>query len=208
MDTLLADEWRALLKNNNLKEISAELSKYDEYYPPREKIFAAINACTYNKIKVIIVGQDPYISEGEAEGYAFYTSTLKSPPSLKNIYKELQEEYPSSTMNMQEWPQEGVLLLNTILTVSPKISLSHENIGWKVFTKKVIDTVLKHNDFVVILAFGGMARDFVKNYKNVLYAGHPSPINTSNPFVGSNIFKECNDLLMKNNIKPIRWVKY
>ena len=191
------------------KIIDEELNK-SKFYPKIDQIFNAINNIELSKLKAVIIGQDPY-HNGSAHGYSF--SVLPSrqiPASLQNIFKELKTEYNISTLPssgcLLPWTDEGVLLLNTILTVEPSKPKSHANIGWQDFTNAIIQYI-DNNYKVVFLAWGNNAQKTCNIVHNnpVIKSGHPSPLNTSKPFVGCNCFKECNNELIKMGILPIRW---
>lgn len=219
------EELRDLLSRDWLNAIGEEFSKpYWQkivttlngcrYLPEKRDIFNALNSCPPHKVKAVIIGQDPYINSSEAHGFSFSVKpNVKIPPSLRNIFKELQSEYnqkdiPTSGC-LTAWANEGVLLLNSILTVKIGESNSHAGIGWENFTSTIIKYIDAHNT-AVFMAWGSKAQkicfDNVK-HNTILTAGHPSPLNRTNPFVGCNCFHECNEILMKNNILPIRWLR-
>ena len=216
--SLLIPEWYDAIGEEFGKpywnEIIDTLNKDGKYLPEKKLIFNALNKCPPEKVKVVIIGQDPYIHSNEPHGFSFSVKPgVKIPPSLRNIFEELCGEYSIDSLPrngcLSQWETEGVLLLNTILTVHEGKSDSHRGIGWENFTSAVIKYLDNHN-FVVFLAWGAKAQkvcsDNVKN-NPVLTAGHPSPLNRAKPFKGCGCFREANTLLRKNKILPVRWIK-
>ena len=208
--------WFDVLKNEfdqeYWKDIIITLNN-GKYLPKKQDLFNALNRCPPSKVKVVIIGQDPYIHDFEACGYSFSVpKTAPIPPSLRNIFAELAKEYNYSMLpengDITKWCDDGVLLLNSILTVEPGKSRSHKGIGWEKFTSAIIRYIDHHNK-CVFMAWGKDAQkicsDEVKINK-VLTAGHPSPLNTSHPFLGCNCFRECNDILRENKLLPVRWI--
>ena len=195
--------------------IVSELNKCD-FYPSLTDIFNSFKLINPNDVKVVILGQDPYIKPNQAIGISFGVKNgLNIPPSLRNIYNEIINEY-NLDVDIKEYSKKGdlsilssngVLLLNNILTVKSNKSLSHKNIGWEYLTSKIINLLDKNNKMVFI-GFGNYANNVLINnvkFNSKLLYGHPSPLNTTNRFLGCNCFKECNDVLIKNNIEPINW---
>lgn len=190
-------------------------SEYDNkiIYPPKEDIFAALKNTSYKDVKVVIVGQDPYHGEGEAMGLSFSVHDgIKLPPSLKNIYKELEDDLgikPVNSGDLTKWTKEGVLLLNATLTVIKDTPNSHSKIGWDKFSDYVIKKINAKDEPVVFILWGNFARSkkvFITNPKHlVIESAHPSPFSARNGFFGSKPFSKTNDFLKKNNIKPIDW---
>jgi uracil-DNA glycosylase len=190
-------------------------SEYDKkiIYPPKEDIFAALKNTSYKDVKVVIVGQDPYHGEGEAMGLSFSVHDgIKLPPSLKNIYKELEDDLgikPANSGDLTKWTKEGVLLLNATLTVVKDTPNSHSKIGWDKFTDYVIKKINAKDEPVVFILWGNFARSkkiFITNPKHlVIESAHPSPFSARNGFFGSKPFSKTNSFLKKNNIKPIDW---
>ena len=182
-------------------------------YPPKEDIFAALKNTSYKDVKVVIVGQDPYHGEGEAMGLSFSVHEgIKLPPSLKNIYKELEDDLgikPVNSGDLTKWTKEGVLLLNATLTVVKDTPNSHSKLGWDKFTDYVIKKINAKDEPVVFILWGNFARskkEFITNPKHlVIESTHPSPFSARNGFFGSRPFSKTNDFLIKNNIKPIDW---
>ena len=182
-------------------------------YPPKEDIFAALKNTSYKDVKVVIVGQDPYHGEGEAMGLSFSVHDgIKLPPSLKNIYKELEDDLgikPVTSGDLTKWTRQGVLLLNATLTVVKDTPNSHSKLGWDKFTDYVIKKINAKDEPVVFILWGNFARskkEFITNPKHlVIESAHPSPFSARNGFFGSKPFSKTNEFLTKNNIKPIDW---
>ena len=179
-------------------------------------VFRALELTHTDQVKVVILGQDPYHGEGQAHGLAFSVPDgVKLPPSLRNIYKELAEEYDLVFMpdsgDLTSWAEQGVLLLNTVLTVRAHSANSHANWGWEAFTDAVIEVVNKEAPAgVVFILWGNPAQkkrkliDETRHY--VLTSAHPSPLSAYRGFFGSNIFRKTNELLVKAGKTPIAWV--
>ena len=190
---------------------------YDEktIYPLKENIFNAFKLTSFENVKVVIVGQDPYHGEGEAHGLSFSVQdNVKIPPSLQNIYKELYSDLgipPKNTGNLTGWAKEGVLLLNSTLTVEKDKANSHQGLGWQYFTDYVIKVLNLSEKPIVFILWGNFARSkkvLITNPKHlILESPHPSPFSAYNGFFGSKPFSKTNDFLIKNNIKPIDWSK-
>lgn len=189
-----------------------ELYKVKTIYPQQKDIFNAFHL-PYKDVKVVILGQDPYHGEGEAHGYAFSTHAKKLPPSLKNIYKELyadlgiEKDYTNG--DLTNWQKQGVMLLNTGLTVEKDKPNSHKNIGWHEFTDVVIQKLNEKDEPVVFILWGNNAREkkkYITNPKHlVIESAHPSPFSANNGFFGSKPFSKTNEFLKKNNMKEIEW---
>lgn len=187
--------------------------KIKTIYPLRENLFNALKLTPYSNVKVVIVGQDPYHGEGEAHGLSFSVQDgIKLPPSLKNIYKELNEDLgilPSKKGDLTKWANEGVLLLNSSLTVIKDQPNSHKDIGWSRLTDYIIKTLNEHETPVVFILWGNFARSkkvFITNQKHlIIESAHPSPFSARNGFFGSRPFSKTNEFLVNNKIKPIDW---
>ena len=216
----LAKSWYNLLIDEFDKEYFKSLQSFlkQEYttktvFPPERDVFNALNLTKFDDIKVVILGQDPYIHFGEAHGLCFSVQSGDLPPSLKNIYKELNNEFgypiPQKNGNLTKWAKQGVLLLNSVLTVENGKSFSHKGHGWETFTHEVVKKVAQKDTPVVFMLWGGGARSIVKDIDlsrhYVLTCAHPSPLSAFNGFFGCNHFKLCNDYLIKHNQKPIDW---
>lgn len=181
-------------------------------YPPPRNIFSAFDLCPLDKVKVVIVGQDPYHGKGQANGLCFSVNEgIALPPSLKNIYKEIYNDLgiiPSSSGDLSRWAKQGVLMLNSVLTVAANQPASHAGKGWEEFTDAVIAALNENRKHIVYLLWGRYAQNKgqVIDRKNnlVLTSGHPSPYSAS-LFFGNHHFSRCNAYLKKNNISPIDW---
>ena len=181
-------------------------------YPPEALIFNAFEKCCFEDVKVVIIGQDPYHGEGQAHGLCFSVNEgVKIPPSLKNIFKEIQtdmgKELPKSG-NLERWAEQGVLLLNAILTVRASKAASHRNKGWEQFTDAVIRLISDEKEHVVFLLWGNYAQQKGKNVDNskhlILNSAHPSPL-SAKQFFGHKHFSQANQYLQQCGQKPIDW---
>lgn len=184
-----------------------------EIFPPKNYIFNALKLTPYQNTKVVIVGQDPYHGVGEAHGLSFSVQEgIKVPPSLKNIYKELEDDLgiPSKVSgDLTGWAKEGVLLLNAVLTVVKDTPASHKNLGWERLTDYIIKVLNEKEEPVVFILWGNFAKakkELITNPKHlVLTSAHPSPFSANYGFFGSKPFSKTNEFLQKNNLKPIDW---
>ena len=216
----ITKNWYELLKDEFEKPYFKKLQEFltEEYntktiYPLAENIFNALNYCKYEDISVVLIGQDPYHQPGQAHGLCFSVQDETAlPPSLKNIFKEIHDDLgvtPLSSGNLIRWAKQGVLLLNTVLTVRRDEPNSHKGKDWENFTTKVIELVNKKTSPVVFLLWGGNAKAFEglidKNKHYVLKAAHPSPLSAYNGFFGCKHFSKTNEILEKNGKKPIDW---
>lgn len=182
-------------------------------YPPKDYVFNALKLTSYENTKVVIVGQDPYHGEGEAHGLSFSVQKgIKIPPSLQNIYKELYNDLgikPAPYGDLTKWAEEGVLLLNAVLTVEKDKPASHRNLGWELLTDYIIKALNQKNDPVVFILWGNFAKEkrkYITNPKHLIIASpHPSPFSANSGFFGSKPFSKTNEFLIKNKIKPIDW---
>ena len=182
-------------------------------YPSKSNVFYALRTTPFDKVKVIILGQDPYINPNQAHGLAFSVLTEKLPPSLKNIYKEIESdlriEMAKHNGNLTPWAEQGVLLLNTTLTVRAGESNSHSKKGWEKFTDEIIKELNEDDNPKVFLLWGKNAQDkekFITNKKHlILKAPHPSPLSAYNGFFGCKHFSKTNNFLKKNNLSEIDW---
>lgn len=188
--------------------------KHYTVYPPKDSIFSALKACDLENIKVVILGQDPYHNENQAHGMCFSvpTSQKEIPPSLINIYKELNSDlgcYIPNNGYLKKWADQGVLLLNTVLTVRAHNANSHAGRGWEIFTDKVIETLNKSDQPLVFLLWGKPAQSKIKLLNNpkhlILTAPHPSPLSSYRGFFGCKHFSTANNYLEKHNLTPIDW---
>lgn len=182
-------------------------------YPPSQLIFNAFNLTPFNKVKVVILGQDPYHNIGQAHGLAFSVPNgIMPPPSLKNIFKELQSDIgmPIPTNgNLESWAREGVLLLNSCLTVRANNPASHQGIGWQRFTDAAINALSEKKEHIVFLLWGNYAiakEKLIDTRKHlVLKTVHPSPLSANRGFFGCRHFSQTNTYLSSNGISPIKW---
>ncbi len=218
--TFFGNSWDEVLQEEFEKPyFKALLAKVDEEYekgkcyPPRNKIFSSMKLCDYNDVKVVLLGQDPYHEEGQAHGLCFSVMPgIEPPPSLKNIFKELKDDVGVSAPNhgcLISWARQGVLLLNTVLSVRSGQANSHANLGWQTFTDAIIKKVNELDKPVVFLLWGANARSkeslIDKSRHLVLSCAHPSPLSAYNGFFGCKHFSKTNEFLIKNNRKPIDW---
>lgn len=183
-------------------------------YPKSNDVFNAFRFTTFESVKVVIIGQDPYHGPNQAHGLAFSVPFgNEPPPSLKNIYKELQSDIPGFIIPkhgcLQSWTQEGVLLLNSILTVEKGKSCSHANIGWEQFTDKVIHILNMYKNNLIFLLWGNYAKkkgSFIDRRKHyILTSSHPSPMSVNNGFLGCQHFSKTNTFLIQHNKQIINW---
>lgn len=212
--------WHELLQNEYKQEYYQLLfnfvkSEYREHivYPPHDKIMNALELTPYDNVKCVILGQDPYHGPNQAMGLSFSVPEgVTIPPSLRNIYLELQNEFeyePPNHGDLTAWAEDGVLLLNSVLTVRAKSPASHQNKGWEIYTDAVIRAVNNKPTPVVFLLWGNFARSkraLITNPNHlILEAPHPSPFSANRGFFGCNHFKQCNDFLQKQGLVPINW---
>ncbi len=182
-------------------------------YPLKENVFNALKLTPYDKVKVVIMGQDPYHGEGEAHGLSFSVQDpTPLPPSLKNIYKELYDDLgiePSNSGDLTKWALEGVLLLNSTLTVVKDTPNSHKDLGWQKFTDYIIKVLNEKEEPVVFILWGNFAKSkkaYITNPKHlVIESAHPSPFSARYGFFGSKPFSKTNEFLKKNGLKEIDW---
>lgn len=216
----LTKSWYNLLKEEFEKDYFKDLQKFldDEYskytvFPSAEKIFTALNYVKYDDVKVVIVGQDPYHEEGQAQGLAFSVpSGIKVPPSLVNIYKELKSDLgveKDSNGDLSDWAKQGVLLLNTVLTVRKGMANSHKGKGWETLTTEIIKLLNKREKPIVFVLWGNNAKAFEtlinKDRHLVLKSAHPSPLSAYNGFFGCKHFSKINKFLEEKNLGIINW---
>ncbi|WCA22484.1 uracil-DNA glycosylase [Candidatus Phytoplasma oryzae] len=194
---------------NFLKE---EKKKGKIIFPSKDNLFKAFELTSFLKIKVVILGQDPYSGFNQAHGLSFSTLSEATPPSLNNIFKELKNDLSLSNVkknNLSLWALEGVLLLNSILTVEKGKSLSHQNIGWHFFTVNFFNFLNKNKNKIVYILWGKLAQKYekyiIKEKNLIIKSSHPSFYSANKGFFGSKPFSRTNQYLQKNNIKPINW---
>jgi uracil-DNA glycosylase len=201
------------------KEILTKLNNAEKLgiviFPPKEKILRSLNLIDLNNVKVVIIGQDPYHGPGQANGFAFAVNPgNKIPPSLKNIFKELSNDLnvPAPTdPTLEGWAQQGVLMLNSVLTVEEKSPASHKDLGWQTFTNKIIEVLNKRKDPIIFILWGNFAQKMEILLTNkdhiILKAPHPSPFSAYTGFFGCKHFSLTNEQLLKANKQPIDWAK-
>lgn len=200
---------------DTLKFVGAERAAGKTIYPPQEEVFNAFRSTEFSQVKVVILGQDPYHGPNQAHGLSFSVKPgIPAPPSLVNIYKELATDIPGFVRPnhgyLQSWAEQGVLLLNTVLTVEAGQAHSHAKLGWETFTDKVIAMLNTHREGVVFLLWGSHAQkkgsiiDPVRH--RVLKAPHPSPLSAHRGFLGCQHFSTANQLLQEQGLTPIDWL--
>ncbi|CZR98007.1 MULTISPECIES: uracil-DNA glycosylase [unclassified Clostridioides] len=216
----LENDWNELLKEEfekdyylNLRKFLIEEYKTRQIFPNMHNIYEALKHTSYKDTKVLILGQDPYHGDNQAHGLAFSVQPqVKTPPSLLNMYKELKEDLGCFIPNngyLMPWADQGVLLLNTALTVRAHEANSHKNKGWEIFTDRVISILSEREDPVIFVLWGSNARkkveliDTSKHY--ILEAPHPSPLSASKGFFGCKHFSKINEILEKLGKEPINW---
>ncbi|MDE6583715.1 MAG: uracil-DNA glycosylase [Clostridia bacterium] len=215
----ITKNWAELLKSEFEKPYFQELQKFleKEYsthtiYPSMENIFNALNIVKYDDVKVVIIGQDPYHEPNQAHGLAFSVQDgVEIPPSLVNIYKEIESDLGikcQKTGNLSRWAKQGVLLLNTSLTVRRGQANSHKDKGWEIFTNEVIKILSKREDPIVFILWGSNAQRFeseIGKQHLILKAPHPSPLSSYRGFFGCKHFSKTNNFLIAHNKTPIDW---
>lgn len=220
MDVSIESSWKEQLSKEFDQPYFEALASFvrEEYrnhtiYPPAKDIFNAFNRCPFDKVRVVIIGQDPYHGPGQANGLCFSVKDgVKHPPSLKNIFKERRDDigapYPESG-NLEGWADQGVLLLNATLTVRAKQAGSHQQKGWEQFTDAVIKCVSDQKEQVVFILWGAYAqkkgRIIDRSKHHVISSPHPSPFSAHNGFFGSRPFTKSNDYLKQCGKAPIDW---
>lgn len=211
--------WKDIFKEESEKDYYKYIiatvqqdAKISNVYPPHQDIFNAFKLTPFDKIKVVILGQDPYHGPGQAHGLSFSVNEgTKAPPSLVNIFKEIKSDLnlPTQSNTLIPWAKQGILLLNSFLTVIENKPLSHSKIGWNTFTDTIISHINNVDAPIVYLLWGAPSRkkkDLITNSKHlVLEAAHPSPLSAYNGFFGCKHFSQANEFLIKNNIDPIDW---
>ena len=211
-DIVLKSVWESPGFHKFMNKVKEEYKNYT-CYPAYENIFNALKSTPYSKVKIVILGQDPYHGEGEAHGLSFSVQEgVKLPPSLQNIYKELYNDLgikngPSG--DLTPWTKEGVLLLNSVLTVRKDMPASHKDLGWQLLTDHIIKLINLKKEPVVFILWGNFARSkkvFITNPKHlIIESTHPSPFSARNGFFGSKPFSKANNFLKKNNIKEVNF---
>lgn len=213
-DFILKDVFESKEFTDIMNKVNNEYQKY-KCYPLYHNIFNCFRLTSYENTKVVILGQDPYHGANQAHGLAFSVQLgNEMPPSLRNIFKELYSDLniKNETTDLTKWAKEGVLLLNTILTVREKEALSHENIGWEYFIDNILIKLNNKKDPVVFILWGKKAQEkerFITNKKHlIIKSAHPSPFSADRGFFNSKPFSKTNDFLNKNKIKEIDFRLY
>jgi uracil-DNA glycosylase len=217
----LEESWKAALAPEfssdymaNLKQfLLAEKQAGKQIFPKGPEYFRALDLTPLDKVRVVILGQDPYHGEGQAHGLCFSVQPgVRTPPSLVNIYKEMQSDLgipPARHGFLESWAKQGVLLLNSVLTVERSLAASHQGKGWEKFTDAIIRAVNEQEHSVVFLLWGSYAQKkaaFVDQKRHlVIRSAHPSPLSAHNGFLGSRPFSKANDFLVSKGFKPIDW---
>jgi uracil-DNA glycosylase len=220
MDVKIAPSWKLLLENEFEKPYFKDLIAFvkSEYqtqtvYPPGKEIFRAFDACDFEKINVVIIGQDPYHGPGQANGLCFSVRNgVRMPPSLVNIFKEIKSDLGKpipEAGDLERWANQGVLLLNATLTVRASSPGSHQNKGWETFTDAVIKKISDERTNIVFLLWGAYAQkkgEIIDRQKHlVLLSPHPSPFSADRGFFGNKHFSKANDYLKSKGLTEIEW---
>lgn len=221
MDVKIEESWKHALKDEFEKDYFIKLTEFvrGEYlsgktiYPEPKNIFNAFNLCPLDKVRVVIIGQDPYHEPGQAHGLCFSVQNgIDLPPSLVNIYKEIESDIGHKSIthgDLTAWANQGVLLLNSTLSVQAHLAASHSGKGWETFTDAVIKVVAEHRKNVVYMLWGSFAQkkaEFVDSTQNlILKSAHPSPLSAYRGFFGNHHFSRANEYLIANGYKPIDW---
>ncbi|MFD2917731.1 uracil-DNA glycosylase [Psychroserpens luteus] len=222
MNVNIHSSWKAILQNEFEKPYFEELMNFvrEEYashkcFPPKDEIFSAFDLCAFEDVKVVIIGQDPYHGDGQANGLCFSVADgVAHPPSLMNIFKELETDlgipYPKSG-NLEHLAKQGVLLLNATLTVRAHEAGSHQKKGWEQFTDNAIKMISKEKEGVIFLLWGGFAKKkekLIDTSKHTIFtSGHPSPLSANRGYwFGNKHFSKTNLLLKSKNRKEINWL--
>ncbi|MCI8346408.1 MAG: uracil-DNA glycosylase [Bacilli bacterium] len=217
---MIGNDWDHLLQEEYQKEYFKKLISFIEreyqdktIYPKKSEIFNAFRHTSYQDTKVVILGQDPYHGENQAEGLSFSVKNcVRKPPSLQNIFKELQDDlkipFPKNN-SLIPWAKEGVLLLNTVLTVEERKPASHKDQGWEIFTDEVIKILNQKETPIVFILWGSFAKGKKKYITNkthyIIESAHPSPFSAYNGFFGSKPFSKTNEFLKLRGLKIINW---
>ncbi|HPX45744.1 MAG TPA: uracil-DNA glycosylase [Bacteroidales bacterium] len=220
MNPHIESSWLEVLKDEfqqlyflEIKKFLLEDKKKYRVFPPGQLIFNAFNLTPFDKVKIVIIGQDPYHGYGQAHGLCFSVPKgVVKPPSLQNIFKELKEDLninPPEHGDLTGWAKQGVFLLNAILTVRENTPESHRNIGWEKFTNAAIENLSDKKEHLVFMLWGSYAQEkekLIDNTKHlILKAAHPSPFSANRGFFGCHHFSKANQYLIANNIDPIKW---
>lgn len=218
---LIQTDWKKLLHDEFSKEYFVKLQQFveQEYnertiFPPQEEIFTALNLTSFEQVKVVILGQDPYHGRGEAHGLSFSVKPgIAIPKSLNNMLRELEEDLGCQrpfSGDLSSWAKQGVLLLNTVLTVREKAANSHKGKGWEVFTDTIIELLAKRQKSIVFILWGRQAQEkkrIIAQYAQhvILESPHPSPLSAHRGFFGSKPYSRANEVLQASGQEPIQW---
>ena len=220
MDVKIDSSWKLRLANElnapyfeQLTNFVRDAYTHHQIFPPAKLIFNAFDLCPFDKVKVVIIGQDPYHGLGQAHGLSFSVNeNIPLPPSLKNIYQEIRSDLgiqPLSHGNLERWAKRGVLLLNATLTVQADLAGSHQKKGWETFTDSAIKAVANEKEHVVFLLWGNYAQQkaqYIDRTKHlILTAVHPSPLSAHRGFFGCKHFSQANQYLKEHGLEPINW---
>ena len=221
MNVIIEESWKRMLSDEFNSMYFGRLAAFVRsayakgvVYPPAKNIFEAFNRTPFDKVKVVILGQDPYHEPNQAHGLCFSVRDgVQPPPSLKNIYKELEDEYGTPFLNrngdLSHWADQGVLLLNATLTVAAGNAGSHQGKGWEMFTDAVIAKLSSHRENLVFLLWGSYARRkgmvIDRRRHLVLECAHPSPLSAYRGFFGCGHFRKANEYLAEHNLPQIGW---
>ena len=213
--------YKEIIENEKKKEYYKKLEgivkcEYENYivYPPRNVIFKAFELCTFENTKVVILGQDPYHNEDQAMGLSFSTPKhIKNPPSMQNILKEIQNDTKQKSIcengDLTPWAKQGVLLLNSILSVRKNEASSHKNTGWEIFSDNIIKTISDKKENVVFILWGSYAKNkakFIDEKKHlILTSAHPSPLSAYRGFFNSKVFSKTNKFLESKKLVGVKW---
>lgn len=211
--TRLADEFNKAYMQALQQFLASEREQGKVIYPPEADRFTALNKTPFEHVRVVILGQDPYHGENQAHGLSFSVKpNIKVPPSLVNIYKELEMDLgipPAQHGFLEQWAEQGVLLLNSVLTVEASKAGSHQNKGWEIFTDKIIEQINGEHQGVVFMLWGAYAqkkgRHIDRDKHCVLESVHPSPLSVYRGFLGCQHFSKANEYLMSQGKSPIKW---
>ncbi|PQJ89982.1 uracil-DNA glycosylase [Aliivibrio sifiae] len=213
-EPVLSAEKEKVYYQSMMTKIESERGAGKIIFPQPEDVFTAFDLTAFDDVKVVILGQDPYHGAGQAHGLSFSVLPgIKIPPSLRNMYKELAQDIEGFTIpdhgNLESWAKQGVLLLNTVLTVEEGKAHSHAKLGWELFTDAIIQYINEHNDDVIFLLWGAHAQKKGANideYRHsILRAPHPSPLSAHRGFFGCKHFSQTNELLRIKNLSEINW---
>ncbi|ALO43198.1 uracil-DNA glycosylase [Pseudoalteromonas phenolica] len=210
----IAEQSQQPYLKDTLEYVAQKRSEGVTVFPPEQQVFSAFDATPFEQVKVVILGQDPYHGPDQAHGLCFSVLPgIKPPPSLANMYKELVQDIEGFNIPdhgyLMSWAEQGVLLLNTVLTVEQGQAHSHKHLGWEKFTDKVIDEINQHREGVVFLLWGAHAqkkgKNIDKNRHHILHAPHPSPLSAHRGFFGCQHFSKTNEILDSMSKTPINW---